>query len=368
MTGIRRATRYGLLIVLLAVGWVLFEMKNEEWPPTGPWPTSIRPSVDAQLRTLRRDYDIPGVVYGILRDGAVQQLSAQGQTVDGTRPVSADSIFLLASLSKPITAAAVLVLASRGTLPLDAPVDQWFNDTSVDTGITVRQLLNHSSGIDTRGVNIVAAAAAHPEPSTFARYLLGQPLAFAPGRFGRYDNGNYVVLSALITHVCGCEYATFVRQEVLEPLGMTQTRFGAPSAAANRRTAYHQTDFDITGLLGAGGWTAPALDLLRFLGHWQARLEIDSSLLAEVDDSHARPDPVGNGRKYGLGWHLHDSVDDTRRIRRHYGSLPGGFSQIGDCGNGNGWIVLLNSRPANRAADGMLDGRLFEMFSQRACS
>lgn len=368
MSGVHRATRYGLLTVLLAAGWVLFEMKNEEWPSTGAWPTSIRPSVDIQLRALRREYDIPGVVYGILRDGAVQQLSAQGQTMDGTRPVSADSIFLLASLSKPITAAAVLVLASRGTLPLDAPVDQWFNDISVDTGITARQLLNHSSGIDTRGINMAAAAAAHPESLTFAGYLLGRPLAFAPGRFGRYDNGNYVVLSALITQVCGCEYTTFVHREVLEPLGMTQTRFGAPSAAGNRGTAYLQPDFDITGLLGAGGWTAPALDLLRFLEHWQARLEIDSSLLAEVDDSHARPDPAGNGRKYGLGWHLQDAVDDTRPIRRHYGSLPGGFSQIGDCGNGDGWVVLLNSRPTNRAADKTLDGRLFEMFSQRACS
>ncbi|MEQ8799648.1 MAG: serine hydrolase domain-containing protein [Salinisphaeraceae bacterium] len=360
--------RYGLLTILLVAGWALFDMENKEWPPTGLWSTSIRPSFDAKLHVLRRDYDIPGLVYGILRDGVIQPLSAQGQTADGTRPVSTDSIFLLASLSKPITAAAVLVLASRGKLPLDAPVDQWFNDLSGNTGITVRELLNHSSGIDTRGVNMVAAAAAHPEPSQFARYLLSRPLAFTPGRFGHYDNGNYVVLSALITRVCGCEYATFVRQKVLEPLRMTQTRFGTPPAAWKPGTAYLQPSFDITGLLGAGGWTAPAIDLLRFLEHWQARLGLDSSVLEEVDDSYTRPDSLGNGRKYGLGWHLHETVDNKRPIRRHYGSLPGAFSQIGDCGNGDGWIVLLNSRPTNRAADRTLDGRLFEMFSQRACS
>ena len=142
----------------------------------------------------------------------------------GREPMTPDTIFDLASLTKPIaTASSILLLAERGRLELDAPVSTWVPSFGVPdkAAITVRMLLTHTSGLP------AASALSHyekPTPDLLAT-IGGLPLRFAPGTGYLYSDVGYVVLGILVRRVAGVGLADFARTEVFQPLGMDETRF-----------------------------------------------------------------------------------------------------------------------------------------------
>jgi uncharacterized protein YbbC (DUF1343 family) len=142
----------------------------------------------------------------------------------GREPMTPDTIFDLASLTKPIaTASSILLLAERGRLDLDAPVSAWIPSFGVPdkAEITVRMLLTHTSGLP------AASALSHyekPTPDLLAT-IGGLPLRFAPGTGYLYSDVGYVVLGLLVRPVAGVGLSDFARTQVFEPLGMHETRF-----------------------------------------------------------------------------------------------------------------------------------------------
>ena len=200
-----------------------------------------------------REDRVPGVALAIVRGDQVMHIRGFGENGMG-RAVTPSTSFLLGSMSKAFTAMAVMQLVERGLIALDTPIQRylpWFRvaDSVASRVITVRHLLNHTSGIPTR------AARARGDTRTITdhvRALSRVTLAHAPGEVHEYASPNYLVLGALVETVSGQSFAAYVQQHIFAPLNMTnsetdQTRamthgmarghrylFGFPSAVTLR--------------------------------------------------------------------------------------------------------------------------------------
>jgi len=141
-------------------------------------------------------------------------------------PNAPDVRFLLASVSKQFTAAAVLRLADQGRLALDGPLKAHLPGVpEAWSAITVRQLLAHTSGIPnhTRGDEFMRIMQLTTTPQELLATFRDRPLDFAPGSEMRYSNSGYIVLGLLIEALGGRSYDEFIAQELLRPLGMTDS-------------------------------------------------------------------------------------------------------------------------------------------------
>ena len=181
-------------------------------------------AIDAWFDMERRDAGVPGAAVVVVRDGVVH--AAGFGTADASgRPVDARTPFLLGSVSKGITALAVAQLAERGAIDLDSPVRRYLPefalaDADVSGVITVRQLLDQTSGIPT-----AAGIAPLWEPATTldarVRDLATVAPVSAPGAAYHYSNANYVVLGRLVELVSGGEsFEAYLQSNVFEPLAM----------------------------------------------------------------------------------------------------------------------------------------------------
>src|SRR5262245_29939480 len=190
-------------------------------------------AIDAWFDAQRRDAGIPGAAVVVVRDGIVH-VTAFGTADDAGRPVTPSTPFSLGSVSKSLTALEVVHLAELGRLSLDAPVRSVLPsfalaDRAFSAAITVRQLLDQTSGIPT-----AAGVAPLSAPETT---LASQVDALAsvmpdglPCAAYRYSNANYLVLGRVIEAVTGLSFAEAIERDVLAPLGMADA--SADSAEA----------------------------------------------------------------------------------------------------------------------------------------
>lgn len=196
--------------------------------------------------------------------------------------------FWIASITKSFTAAAILLLAHQGSLSLDDSLPAFFPETPPDKRpITIRQLLTHSAGF---GSTYTGGGLSTREAAV--RAILSQPLARRPGTGYQYENDGYELLAAIIEVRSGTEWADFLRQRLLLPLGLRQTGFwcsphpgrAPPVALGDSTTSCTMADLhtprDDWGHRGANGMSSTAADLLRWarlLSHppmqWSAILE-----------------------------------------------------------------------------------------------
>ena len=198
-------------------------------PSPSPTPSPI-PSADLQatLDRLRARLSIPGVSVAMLWDDGRSWTGASGMAdVAGKVPMTPDRGFALASISKTFTAAVVLELVGEGRLGLDEPVAPLLPAFKLDRRITVRMLLDHTSGLPDFFLNpaINAPLLASPNSTWTAartwRYVTGKRPV--PGTAWGYSNSNYLLLGELVTAVTGRPLATEVRTRLLDPLGLAST-------------------------------------------------------------------------------------------------------------------------------------------------
>jgi len=341
-------------------------------------------------------WNIPGGAVALARNESVVLTDAYG-TADKTGGVAVTngSLFRLASLSKPVTAAAALKLHEAGLLDLEAKVLDILNDVEPPPGatvdprladITVLDLLRHSGGWD-RGVSFdpmfrsreIAAAMGVPTPADAAaivRYMKGQPLDFDPGTKYAYSNFGYCLLGRIIEKITGQSYEEYVRMAVLAPAGAAGMRLGlsletgradgevvyydyagaplAPSVFDSGPAAvpWPYGGFAIEPMDAHGGWLASAADLLRFLLVVDGRaVKADILQKATVDLMVARPplaEYQGAAAYYALGWQVRPTGGDANWW--HTGSLPGTSTIMVRTANNMGWVALFNSRPADADA------------------
>lgn len=212
--------------------------------------------------------EVPGIVTLVSRHGEVHVDAVGNKSLDGPDPVRRDTLFRIASMSKPITAAATMILAEEGKLRLDDAVEQWLPeladrkvlkriDTPLDETvpahrpIMVRDLLTLTMGFGllltpTGEYPILSAAnelqigmrpASHPQakpdPDEWIRRLGTLPLMYQPGERWLYGTG-FDVLSVLLARVSGQPLETFLRERLFEPLGMKDTGFSVPADKLDR--------------------------------------------------------------------------------------------------------------------------------------
>jgi D-alanyl-D-alanine carboxypeptidase len=198
-------------------------------PAAGGVPTE---RLQARLDELRRKLSIPGVSVAIVWDDGRSWLGVSGRAdVAGRRPVTPDSGFALASISKTFTAAVVLQLVDEGRLALDAPVAPMLRGYPLDRRITVRMLLDHTSGLPDFFFNkrIDKALQSAPDETwtpalTWSYVPKKRPV---PGTVWRYSNTNYLLLGELVEAVTGRSLAREVRDRLLDPLGLEDTWYQA---------------------------------------------------------------------------------------------------------------------------------------------
>ncbi|MGW0434716.1 serine hydrolase domain-containing protein [Micromonospora sp. NPDC003197] len=256
--------------------------------------------------------------------------------------------FRIGSNTKTFTATVVLQLVAEGKVRLDTPAADYLPQFGLDRRITVRMLLQHTSGVFNHTGDYYDGTAMPGIPSTgqewvdtrfhtyqpeeLVRFALSKPPLFAPGTSWNYSNTNYTLAGLLIEQVTGRSYAEEMQRRILRPLGLSGTVVpGARSEipGPHAHSYYHYQDagqwqtVDVTRqspslLFGAGDMISTTEDLHTFFSALQSGKLLPASLLAEMRTAH----PSGNG--FGLGLRVQDvSPDCDGIIFFHNGSTIG---------------------------------------------
>ncbi|MBI2827636.1 MAG: beta-lactamase family protein [Planctomycetia bacterium] len=336
---------------------------------------------DRIIESILRDHHMAGASLAIAKDGRLVLAHGYGWAdVRARQPVRADSLFCIASVTKPFTGVAVLRLVEDGRMSLDAKIVDLLADLKPLPGlpvvdprvrdITVRDLLYHAGGWnrseDTDGprdpVRIARRAGIAGPIDASVRWRIAQSerLDFTPGTESHYSNFGFIILRLAIERACGQPYGPFVRQKVLAPMRITRMRIEpvepnyAPGevhryAAGGRRElpGGHDREMGASG----GNWIASAADLVRFisaLDGTRGKPFLSRDMIAAM--LAVPPEPLEvrkNGTHFGLGWDTVREVDGRHRFSKD-GGRPGVMAWLEHLPDGIDWAVLYNTSPDER--------------------
>lgn len=256
----------------------------------------------------------PGISMAVGSGNGIVTASAYGLAdVSAGTPMTPSTPLRMASVSKSLTAAAILMLDQAGKISLDAPVSTYVpRFTSAGSLITVRELLNQTSGIRGHKFDdpILHGDGPYP-PDAFFALLNATPLGDTPGATFDYANENYYLLATIVENVSGLTFADFMQRNIFAPTGMTATYSddGRPDALL-AKGYLHRTAADPflqcpapdwTGELGAGGIISTPSDIARFdIALLQNRF-FDAAHVAEM----FAPGIALSGASYALGWFVY---------------------------------------------------------------
>jgi CubicO group peptidase (beta-lactamase class C family) len=284
---------------------------------------SGRPLPLSSLAGRMAALNVPGVSVAVINDGAVEWARGYGVLEAGTAgPVTAETLFQAASISKSVAALAAMRLVERGDLALDEDVNvrlkSWKvpeNEFTKTEKVTLRRLLSHTAGLTVHGFGGYPAGA--PVPS-IVQVLDGEKPAnsppvrvdIVPGGVNRYSGGGFTVMQLLLTDVTGKAFPDLISELVLEPIGMAHSTYEQPLPPGRREeaaTAHHSNGNPVPGrfhtypeMAAAGLWTTPT-DLARFLLEIRKALAGRSEVLG-AETARLMTTPVKPG--YGLGLSL----------------------------------------------------------------
>ena len=326
-----------LAVVVLAAGWFSFSLVDANPVASSDEVRSeLSDDVDSFVTERMQAHGIPGAAVAVVQAGEVVHLAGYGIADPDGRPVTADTPFLIGSVSKPFTATAVLQLVEEGQLSLDDAVLPYLDGflEEVPAGfedVTVEQLLTHTGGLGFLP-GIAGFERIHDGEDALERRVadvLARPLASEPGTKFSYSNGGYSILAAVIEQVTGTSYADHMRARVFDPLGMTSSFASDLDPRADGLATGHsswfgrwrprQLPYDRAGAaMGYIGSTAA--DLSAFL---QAHLGTDHEqvLSAQLRTLAHRPVVAETGMQagYGMGWFVGELAE--RPTINHGGEL-----------------------------------------------
>ena len=199
-------------------------------------------AIDRQFEAFQRDTPTPGLVYGVVAEGKLVHVRGFGvQDVVNKRPVTPETLFRIASMTKAFTALSILSLRDAGKLSLDDLAEKyvpemrgWKYPTSDSPRIRIRDLLSHVAGFVT---DDPWGDRQTPMPEAeFTRLLqTGVPFSRVPDTAHEYSNFGYALLGHIIAQVSGVPYRTYVERTLLKPLGMTSSGFEVGEWPIERR-------------------------------------------------------------------------------------------------------------------------------------
>ena len=256
---------------------------------------------------------IPGVLVGVASRGELLYSKSYGfANVELGVPVTDSTVFEIGSISKEFVSAAVLLLEEEGRLGLDDGIheylpflpSEWF-------GVTVRQLLTHTSGIpDYEEIQTYEAYRFRFTPEEIIRVAHSRPMDFAPGTGYYYSNTGYFLLSLLVEHLEGRPLGQLLQRRIFGPLEMDQTRMADPEAIIPHRASGYYVNGTMelvnrdptqtSSTLGAGGIVSSLFDMVK----WDEALYGTDLLSAESKEAMWTSVilPGGQDTHYGFGW------------------------------------------------------------------
>lgn len=201
----------------------------------------LAPEIDRLFAQFQADAHVPGVVYGVVQDGKLAYVKGVGvQDLDAKRPVTPDSLFRIASMTKAFTALSILQLRDDNKLRLDDLAEQyvpemtsWTYPTKDSPRIRVRDLLHHLGGLVTD--DPWGDRQQYLPQADFTKMIAaGVPFSRVPQSQYEYSNFGYALLGRIIANASGMPYTDYVRQTILAPLGMTSSGYDVTRAPRDR--------------------------------------------------------------------------------------------------------------------------------------
>jgi N-acyl-D-amino-acid deacylase len=374
---------------------------------TGPADDRLS-SFDELMTSFVKKRKVPGAALAVTHGGKLVYARGFGHAdVEKKEPVAPAALFRVASVSKPVTAVAVLRLAESGRPKLeDKLLDHVEFRPHLEPGakldprwkqVTILQLLQHTGGwdrdqsFDPIGIpwEIARSLGIKPpvRPEHIVRYMMGKPLDFDPGRRDAYSNFGYLLLGRVIEAVSGRPYETYVREQVLAPLGVKDMWLGKALLEGRRRGEVRYYDpKGRTGpaLYGAhvgekvpvqygadnfeayeahGGWVASAIDLVRFAAAFDAPARCPILMEKSIAILWARPEGVAGAEKagrpreayYGCGWEVRPVGKKGRVNAWHAGYIPGSEALLVRRCDGLTWAVLFNTDGGRKSLADAID-------------
>ena len=297
----RLSAKTALFLMLAALPLMAATLPNAK-PEEAGFSSERLQRIHQMLQRRIDAHDIAGAVTLVARNGRIVHFETHGLIdIETNRPMARDAIFRMASMSKPVTGTAIMMLAEEGKLRLTDPVSKFipeFKDLKVavakagstpnapqfytvpaDREITIRDLLTHTSGLVSGPISTAEAAKLGRKPTdTLADYiprLASVPLEFQPGSRWSYTPGaGFDTLGRIVEIVSGQTFDVFLKQRIFDPLGMKDTFFSPPEDRLQRiATNYRKTAKGLEKLpdpgptkyfSGAGGLRSSADDYVLF--------------------------------------------------------------------------------------------------------
>jgi CubicO group peptidase (beta-lactamase class C family) len=324
----RMRLRYRLLLLGMLIVLV-FQLRTNAAQPT------LEMKIDRFMTHQMATQHIPGLALAITHENQAMYVKGYGKA-NAQQSVTPQTQFPIASLSKSFTAIAVLQLVEAGKIDLDAPVKQYLpNFTLADTKtadqITIRHLLNHTSGLSDFGFS----EAFLPQPTTNAERVdslhNARPVA-VPGTQFHYFNPNYDVLAQVVEVVSSQSFGEYVRSHIFTPFQMSQTFHATTMTEAQQRASRMATGHlmafaipfaaqELSGYLGGNaGVVSTAEDMAKYLilHTNEGRFE-DTQLLAPKSMALLHTPPSQLKSSYAMGWFV--TTENGKQILQHNGIL-----------------------------------------------
>ena len=390
-----KASKY----LFATVGATLFGLK----PPKPPQNANSVAELETYVNKLVEMSRPPGLSLVVVKDGKMVYNKSFG-LADGPNRVQAtpETIYQWGSMTKPTTATAIMQLHERGALNIDDPVTKYLPGFRVQypsnssERITIRHLMNHSSGIGNPNIldSVHEEGESFPDQVELAQRLLegNNKLQFEPGTDAMYTNLGYTVLGAVVEAVAGQPHKDYAVENIFRPLKMKHTDYVYSDETRQLAAFGSQPNGNITSVMlsmmvdtdawtresvdsrmwfkhgnadftGAAGVRSPTSDAARFVMAFLNGGELDGGRILSPEsvammfhEGHIKPKggqtaSLYKGVKHGLGWMI---WPDGERLRiMHPGSVPMGFSatmqlypeeRLGIIVHGNEWAYGINFR------------------------
>lgn len=310
------------------------------YPTVAQISAAQKQAIDNLARSYIADHHVPGLSLAVVVHGRVALAEGYGLAdVENNVPATADTVYRVASLSKPVTATAAMKLVEAGKLDLDAPIQKYCPAfPSKRWTITTRQLLSHQSGIrdyrdDAESINTQHYKSINQALGQFA----ADPLQFEPGTRMQYTSYGYIVLGCVIEGASGESYETYMQQAIFEPSHMPATRLDDVFAIIPHRARGYVAGpdgklqnaifVDLSNKPPGSGINSTANDMGNFVATLYAgQLISESSLDRMLTPSRTRD---GKPTIYGFGLFVGGPISSYRGIAEAgHGGDQQGYSSV----------------------------------------
>ena len=290
-------------------------------------------AINQFIETQMRKQQIPGLSLAVVKDGKLLLTHGYGLAdVELNVAATPETVFQIQSITKMFVASAMMMLQREGKLSLDDELSKHLEGVPDSwKGITIRRILNHTSGIKDYINEPFASLRIDINDEEVLKQTAQRPLNFQPGEKYSYCNTGYLLAGMIIRKTTGVSYGEFLQKRIFEPLGMSQTRIQDIDAIIPKRASGYRLndgklirgDFVAQTILSypGGGILSTALDMAKFDAMWQGGKLIDDSVRREMWTTAMLTD--GSRTNYGLGC----GVADLRgwRMIGHGGGHVTGF-------------------------------------------